>query len=183
MTVRIECAARSLVRCLALMALLGSTAAVLPAHAGEDDGEPAFVAGGVGPINVSEEDIYYEMRLEYRHDERFWIFKPIAGLHVVSDGSFYGFGGVQMDFYLGRRWVFSPSFGAGYYSEGDDLALGYELEFRSGAEIAYRFDDRSRLGVAVHHLSNANLGDKNPGTESVTLYYAMPLNQVLGDND
>ena len=43
--------------------------------------------------------------------------------------------------------------------QGDGLDLGYGLEFRSQLEIAYRFDNRSRLGVAVSHMSNASWVD------------------------
>jgi hypothetical protein len=31
------------------------------------------------------------------------------------------------------------------------------------------------LGVAISHLSNAGIGDRNPGTEIATLYYSLPL--------
>jgi hypothetical protein len=43
-------------------------------------------------------------------------------------------------------------------------------------ELAYRFDNRSRLGLAVSHYSNASIGDTNPGTETATVYYSIPLN-------
>jgi lipid A 3-O-deacylase len=53
------------------------------------------------------------------------------------------------------------------------------IEFRSGFELAYRFDDHSRLGVAVHHLSNASIGADNPGTETALIYYSIPLNSLF----
>ena len=73
--------------------------------------------------------------------------------------------------FLGRRIVLTPSFAPGYYHEGSGLDLGHALEFRSQIEFAYRFDDRSRIGVAVSHMSNASIADENPGTESAILYY------------
>ncbi len=54
------------------------------------------------------------------------------------------------------------------------------MEFRSQIEFAYRFDDRSRLGVAVSHMSNASLGESNPGTESAMLYYSLPFDTLFG---
>ena len=78
----------------------------------------------------------------------------------------------------------TPSFAPGFYDQGDStLDLGHELEFRSQIEFAYRFDNRSRLGVAVSHYSNASIGDENPGTESAILYYSIPLNVILGEDD
>ncbi|MBT4488902.1 MAG: acyloxyacyl hydrolase, partial [Rhodospirillaceae bacterium] len=45
----------------------------------------------------------------------------------------------------------------------------------------YRFSDRSRLGVALSHISNASIGDKNPGAESLMLTYALPVRNLFGD--
>jgi len=47
-------------------------------------------------------------------------------------------------------------------------------------EVAYRFDDRSRLGLSISHYSNAGLGDDNPGTESLMLNYSVPLKKITG---
>ena len=87
-----------------------------------------------------------------------------------------------MDLFFGRRVVITPSFAPGYYTGGNsDLDLGHELEFRSQIEFAYRFDDRSRLGLAVSHTSNASIGDNNPGSESAILYYSLPIESLFGD--
>ena len=89
--------------------------------------------------------------------------------------------GVLIDLYFGRRIVVTPSFAPHIYFGGDDdLDLDYPLEFRSQLEVAYRLDDRSRLGLAVSHYSNASLGDTNPGTESAMLYYSLPLEGLFG---
>ncbi|HID90986.1 TPA: hypothetical protein EYP44_03395, partial [Candidatus Bathyarchaeota archaeon] len=37
--------------------------------------------------------------------------------------------------------------------------LGGALEFRSGIEASYAFENDSRLGVAFNHISNASLYD------------------------
>jgi hypothetical protein len=46
---------------------------------------------------------------------------------------------------------------------------------RSGIEVAYRFYERSRVGLALFHLSNGGLADKNPGTEVLALSLSVPL--------
>ena len=53
------------------------------------------------------------------------------------------------------------------------------LEFRSGIEVAWRFDNRSRLGVEFTHISNAGIYDRNPGTETLTVNYSIPLDQLF----
>ncbi|MFQ5776231.1 MAG: acyloxyacyl hydrolase [Kiloniellaceae bacterium] len=162
------------------LALAAAGAWRAPARAGGDD--PAFVALGLGYFDVAQgEDGAVDFRLEYRHDRRLWIFKPWVGIEATSDGAVYGAGGVLIDVYLGRRVVVTPSFGVGGYAQGDGKDLGSTVEFRSQIEAAYRFDDRSRLGLAFGHISNASLGDRNPGTEILNVYYSIPLTAILGE--
>jgi hypothetical protein len=144
--------------------------------------DPAFVSLGVGYFDVNKQDAdAADFRLEYRHGEKFWIFKPWVGVEATSDGAVYGAGGILVDVFLGRRFVLTPSFGAGYYEDGSGKKLGHEIEFRSQIEVSYRFDDRSRLSAAFSHISNAGIGDENPGVEVVNLYYALPLDRIFGD--
>lgn len=144
--------------------------------------DPAFLTFGLGYFDVLQrDDAAADVRLEYRHDGKLWIFKPWVGLEATSDGAFYGAGGVLVDVYFGRRLVLTPSFGAGGYVEGGGKDLGSVIEFRSQIELAYRFDDRSRLGLAFGHISNASIGDSNPGTEILTVYYSLPLSALLGE--
>ena len=101
----------------------------------------------------------------------------------TSDGAVYGYGGFGIDLYLGRCKciIFTPDFAVGYFEKGDGKDLGNDVEFRSGGEISYRFQDRSRVGIAIHHLSNAGLGDSNPGEESFMVNYSIPVNWIVGD--
>ena len=69
---------------------------------------------------------------------------------------------------------------ASVYYRGNGVDLGSVLEFRSSGEIAYRFEDRSRLGITAFHLSNASTGRINPGTEVVMLSYSMPITTLIG---
>jgi hypothetical protein len=156
--------------CLAL-AFLVALAVVSPARA--DD--PAFVAVGVGGFDVNDDESTFQGRVEYRAERRFTLFKPMAGVMVTGEGGVYGYGGVLIDIFLGRRWVLTPSFAAGAYAKGGGKDLGGTLEFRSAIELSYRLDDRARFGLALDHISNASIYDANPGTESLVLIYAIPL--------
>jgi lipid A 3-O-deacylase len=137
---------------------------------------PGLVALGIGAFDVVRQDEpAADFRLEYRHGQGLWIFQPWLGLEATSDGALYGVIGLFSDFALGRHLVLSPSIGVGAYRRGGGLDLGGVLEFRSQLELAWRFADASRLGVAFSHISNAGIGDHNTGTEIATLYYAFPL--------
>ncbi len=160
-----------------ILALAGARGS--PLRAEED---PAFVALGLGYFDVNNsDDGALDLRLEYRHDRGLWIFKPWAGIEVTGEGGVYGVGGLLVDLSLGRRLVVTPSLGVGAFAEGGGKDLGHTIEFRSQIEIAYRFDDFSRLGLAFGHISNAGLGDRNPGSEVLNLTYAIPLTHILGE--
>ncbi|MFQ6016848.1 MAG: acyloxyacyl hydrolase [Kiloniellaceae bacterium] len=163
----------------ALGLALALVAAAPPLRAADD---PAFVALGVGAFDINlRDDEAADFRLEYRHDRKLWIFRPWAGVEATGDGAVYGLAGILVDIYFGRRVVLTPSFGAGAYSEGGGKDLGHVVEFRSQVELAYRFADRSRLGIAFGHISNAGISDDNPGAEVLNLYYALPLSRLLGE--
>ncbi len=142
--------------------------------------DPSFLTLGLGYFDMNKQDNdAVDFRLEYRHGQKFWIFKPWVGVEATSDGAVYGAAGVLIDVFLGNRVVLTPSFGAGYYEEGDGKDLGHEIEFRSQIEVSYRFDDRSRLGLAFSHISNASIGADNPGVEILNVYYSVPLEGLL----
>ena len=167
---------RLAVSVLAAISMVGGLLAQSERAAADD---PAFITLGIGGYDVFQnDDEAVDFRLEYR-GEKLWVFKPWAGIEATSDGAVYGLAGVLVDLYFGRRIVLTPSFGAGAYHDGSGKDLGSVIEFRSQVELAYRFNDRSRLGVAVSHISNASIGDDNPGTEIVTLYYSIPFEKVF----
>lgn len=144
--------------------------------------DPDFLSVGVGWYDFNrQKDQGAEFRLEYRSDYKLWVFKPFAALAYTSTEQGFVGAGILMDLYFGNRWVVTPSFAPHYYWGGNrDLDLGHELEFRSQLEAAYRFDNRSRLGLAISHYSNASIGDTNPGTETLTVYYSIPTYGLFG---
>ena len=144
-----------------------------PALAEEDD--PSFISLGVGYYDIFASDNAAEFRLEYRNKTKFLIFKPFAGLAVTSKQAAFAYAGVLSDFYFGRRIVVTPSAAPGYYHNGNGKDLGHAFEIKSGLEISYRLDDRSRFGLHFYHISNAGLEDTKPGVEILGFSYAIPL--------
>ena len=156
---------------------LAGLCVTLPSTAQADD--PAFLSVAAGAYDFNrQKDQGAEFRVEYRGETKYFGFlKPFAAVAgATSSSSFFVGAGVLTDLYWGKRVVVTPSFAPHYYNGGNEkLDLDYALEFRSQLEIAYRFDDRSRLGLAVSHYSNASLGKTNSGTESAMLYYSIPV--------
>lgn len=157
----------------AAMGLLIGVTATVPSTAWA--GDPDFLTVSLGGFDINDDETAAEFRLEYRMSRKFLLLKPMIGLMGNSDGGVYGYGGVNLDIFLGKRWVVMPNFAIGGYRRGSSKDLGSVIEFRSGVEIAYRFDDRARLGVAFSHISNAGIDNDNPGTESIVLGYSIPL--------
>jgi lipid A 3-O-deacylase len=145
-----------------------------------DDPDFLTISSGYFDLN-RQKDEGAEFRLEYRSDYKLWHFKPFITASGVSNGMTFLGAGVLVDVYLGRRWVVTPSFAPTWWrGKTDELDLGHAVEFRSQLEIAYRFDDRSRLGLSLSHYSNASLGDDNPGTESLMVNYSIPMGKIKG---
>ena len=92
-----------------------------------------------------------------------------------KNDEFYAAAGVLADVELGRGWVVTPSFGAGYYNASSGLDLGFDAEFRTAVELARRFGRGQRLGLCFAHLSNGSLSDTNPGTETLGISYSFPI--------
>lgn len=143
--------------------------------------DPAFITVGAGVFDVFHDRQAGDMRLEFRAD-RLGFVEPLAGIEATTDGATYVYGGFNIDILIGRRWVISPGFAVGYFSRGSGKDLGAKTEFHSGAEVAYRFDDRSRLGLALHHISNAGITKHNPGTEIISVTYSIPVGRIFNSN-
>lgn len=127
----------------------------------------------VGSFGVKEKDGRAVFAgLEVHFSPWRWEIYPIAGLLATGDESLYLRVGLGRDFPLGDRFVLSLGSGVGYYSRGDGPELGEDLEFRSALDLAYRWREDLALGLRVSHLSNAGIGEENPGVETVSLSLA-----------
>ena len=91
---------------------------------------------------------------------------PITGGFITENSAAYIYTGIEWNMDMGQKMTFTPSFAPGFYHEGDGKDLGHVLEFKSEVQISYASSDKSSLGVSYNHVSNASLGDKNPGANS-----------------
>mgnify|MGYP003610148701 CR=1 FL=1 len=149
-------------------------AASAAAHAWFADDPPLFsLSTGAAEIFDSHQEMYWGA--EYRPAFRFFHLGPWFSFGTGKHHEFYAAVGGLLNLELGRGWVLTPSFGGGYYSASSGLDLGFDAEFRTGLELAKRFRNGQRLGFSFAHLSNGSLSDKNPGTETFGISYAIPL--------
>ena len=90
---------------------------------------------------------------------------PITGGLITADNAAYVYTGVQAQYKIGAL-NFTPSFTPGLYHEGDGKDLGHVIEFKSELQFSFDLSNNSLLGFSYNHISNASLGDKNPGANS-----------------
>jgi hypothetical protein len=175
---------RSRVLAAATAAFGSALLAASPAALAEDSSlfaigpanDSSLLAIGAGAYNVLQDRKAAELRLEYRSAlHLLYVVEPIAGLLATNRGTLYGYGGLRIDVMLGEHVVLSPSAAIGLWRPGSGKELGSTVEFKTGAELAWRFADASRLGISFDHISNAGLTLRNPGVESLLLVYSLPL--------
>lgn len=146
-----------------------------PALADDD-----LVSLGIGYYDINDNEDAVDFRVEYRFGiPILWHIKPWLGAEASSDGAAYGLGGLLLDLIIADKFLITPSFGAGFYHDGDGKDLGHTIEFRSQIELGYKFNNQSRIGLAFGHISNAALADRNPGTEILNLYYHIPTSKLF----
>ena len=90
---------------------------------------------------------------------------PITGMMVTADSASYFYTGVQAEYKIGKLNL-TPSLSPGLYSMGDGKDLGSPLEFKSELQLSVDLLPGTKLGYSQSHLSNADLGDTNPGADS-----------------
>ena len=132
-----------------------------------------------------------DFRYEYRSDEslldigpkedNFFFLKPFFGVEFTNDSAYYFLTGIYFEDNLGElfegdksKFFLTPSFGAGIYDDGSGKKLGNDLQFRTSLEVSYELQNNNRIGISLSHISNANLGDKNPGVEILSFSYHIP---------
>ncbi len=136
-----------------------------------------YLEANVGYFDITQRDNTATLYgIGYRYDDIFHGIRPGGGFMMTSDGSTYGYAGFYWDVPVTEGLIIVPNVVVGGYSKGSDgKDLGHGIEFRSGLEVDYQFSTGSRVGLAFNHLSNASIGNDNPGTETLMLVYQHPL--------
>ena len=125
---------------------------------------------GVFDINTSSKKSSELFGVQHSNEDLFrdtFIGKlsPITGFMMTADSASYFYTGVQAEYKIGKLNL-TPSFSPGIYSMGDGKDLGSPLEFKSELQLSVDLLPGTKLGYSQSHLSNADLGDKNPGADS-----------------
>ena len=91
---------------------------------------------------------------------------PITGGFVTQNSAAYVYTGVEWNYVISEKLKFTPSFAPGIYHAGDGKDLGHVLEFKTEVQASYSISENTSFGMSYNHISNASLGNKNPGANS-----------------
>ena len=137
--------------------------------------DPTYLMVGVGGWEFDRPNLAKpELDLVLRPAHSLWIIKPQMGVEVAGDGDVVVFVGPLIEYYVTPHLVGSISSGVGTWF-GSGFDLGSRVEFHSSGEVAWRFNDESRAGIAFFHTSNADLTKRNPGSDSLVATYSIPI--------
>jgi hypothetical protein len=117
-------------------------------------------------------------QLEYHTNPlREYSWGKVSGMvatQVDDDSGTYVGVGLSLLWITSDKWFVEGNFAVGYYDEGDGgTDLGSNLQFRTLVGFGYRMSDRTRLSIAIDHLSNAGVEKFNPGREAVSIRYGI----------
>ncbi len=139
---------------------------------------PTHLMVGPGIFDVDKSRLRPLIQVEYRWDvwsSKYFHVRPLAAYFVATDGNMFLCGGIAFDLFLGKKIVFTPSFAPGLYYHGHGKRLGFPINFRSAGELAYVFHNQARLGAQFNHISNARMLWRNPGADSLVIFYSIPF--------
>ena len=95
---------------------------------------------------------------------------PVFGAFVTADSAAMLYAGAKIDYKFGS-FVLTPSFTPGIYSKGDGKDLGHAIEFKSQINLGFDLGPDTNISAGYSHVSNASLGDKNPGANSYSINF------------
>ena len=118
-----------------------------------DDGKKSTLIG----VQHQNENLY--------RDSFLGTISPVSGFLITGDSATYLYTGIQAEYNIGKMNL-TPSFTPGLYGQGDGKDLGHLVEFKSELQLSFDLLKDSELGFSYNHISNASLGEKNPGANN-----------------
>lgn len=165
---------------ITFLALIGCAAPAALAQSLRGN-EPSYLELGFGAFNAiitHSRHTTPEGQIEFRYGEKLFYIGPAAGVLANTKGGVFGYAGVYSDITFGR-FVLTPLAGLGGYRQGSSENLGGTFEFRLSLEGTYEFDDKSRVGIKLGHISNAGTHHRNPGENDILAIYSLPLGSLF----
>lgn len=136
----------------------------------------SFFGLSVGLYDITHGNHDPALNLEFQPGVKIaGILQPIFGAMMTNNGTVFGYAGAGVPVSITDHFFIMPSLAAGLYREGDGYDLGRNLAFRVGTEIGWQFDNKSRIGLNLHAITNGTSFDRADRTEVISVVYTTPL--------
>lgn len=94
----------------------------------------------------------------------------VYGASITDREALWAGVGLSVSAGIAGGWLVDASVMPGLRDDGSGPDLGHPLEIRSSLGLSRRVGP-GRIGVGIDHMSNAKLGQQNPGTDGLFLRY------------
>jgi len=129
---------------------------------------------------VQYQEIDWGEELRFTQSFKKWKrFNPVIDFSVTDKGGAWLGLGLYQQFDMdinGTPLFVGFTMVPGLYMQGDDVDLGFLLEFRSGVEMGVQFDSGWQVSLSFDHRSNADVVALNPGLETIQLRISKTFN-------
>jgi hypothetical protein len=140
------------------------------------DREPLTLVARFGMLGVADAEPADPLAaLELRFAQNWRGLHPWVALNLTDSRTWFAGAGLVYHVELSANHRLTLGSGPFYYQHEPDRDLGLDLEFYSFAELTRELPRNQRVGVRIGHLSNAGLGRRNPGSETISIVYTRPL--------
>ena len=141
---------------------------------GEEPGD--YLSFSTAIFDVLQNDISsFEGRIEYRVNSARFPLKLLTGFMANTDGGRYIYAGLFFEITITDFFSLIPSFAPGFYIKNFSKDLHSLIEFRSQIEAIVTLSKNLIAGFSFNHISNASLGETNPGVESIAITVQLPV--------
>lgn len=143
------------------------------------DREPLTLVARFGMLGVADAEPADPLAaLELRLAQNWRGLHPWVALNLTDSRTWFAGAGLVYHLELSPNYRLTLGSGPFYYQHEPERDLGLDLEFYSFAELTRKLPRNQRVGLRVGHLSNAGLGRRNPGSETISVVYTRPLTRV-----
>ena len=128
-------------------------------------GQLIFDGDGIGPEIAIGRDIGFA----------YGPYRPAYALSVGIDGETWFGIGARWTHDLGRDTFIEASLFPGLYLDGQGPDLGSPVQFRAALGVGHVLANGLSVTLSFDHRSNADLSRINPGLETFSIRFALPL--------
>lgn len=104
---------------------------------------------------------------------------PRASILASNDGGLWGGIGVQARYHPTDTLFLQLGSEIGWQKQGDQFNMRHPFNFRQQLGLGYQLSSQDALMLSIAHFSNARLGDRNPGVETLMVNYIRKAKQDI----